>query len=66
MHYGEISTGELLAKLRRLLREQGFLSQQLISMTRGMPFFRIYADCFGSMIKAYELVGPRRPPKLPH
>lgn len=60
---------EMLDRLRRLLRERGHLSNDVINDTEGMPSSHLYRRRFGTLFRAYELVGftakcrkhPRRP-----
>ena len=48
---------ELLERLRNLYQNRGFLSGLIINETDGMPSSSIYAHRFGSLIRAYEMVG---------
>lgn len=52
-----LSQEEKLEPLRRLLRKHGTLSVRLIKKSRGMPSPTTYYRWFGSLTKAYELVG---------
>jgi DNA invertase Pin-like site-specific DNA recombinase len=51
------SNDELLDGLRRLLKCQGRLGQHLIDMTPGIPTSATYFHRFGSLRRAYALVG---------
>lgn len=48
---------ELLERLRSLYRQRGFLSGIVIDETDGMPSSSVFAHRFGSLVRAYELVG---------
>ena len=48
---------ELIERLRALYQNRGFLSGLIIDETDGMPSTSIYAHRFGSLIRAYEMVG---------
>ncbi|SFN24603.1 Site-specific DNA recombinase [Nitrosospira briensis] len=48
---------ELIARLRSLYQSRGFLSGLIINETDGMPSTSIYAHRFGSLIRAYQMVG---------
>jgi DNA invertase Pin-like site-specific DNA recombinase len=50
---------QLLDSLRRLLEREGRLSQKLISQTKGVPSHQAYRTRFGSLRKAFELIGYR-------
>ncbi|MGR3483112.1 recombinase family protein [Salipiger marinus] len=52
-----LSDGEMLAALGRLLSEQGALSGLIINEAEGLPSSRAYASRFGSLLRAYSLVG---------
>ena len=56
------SDGELLRKLERLLKRNGRLTRTIINDAPG-PFALIYANRFGSLLKAYKLVGYDPPPR---
>ncbi len=51
------SDDEMLDRLRRLLEEKGFLSGLVIDETDNMPSSGTYAARFGSLVRAYSLVG---------
>jgi DNA invertase Pin-like site-specific DNA recombinase len=51
------SNEELIERLRMLYRNRGFLSGLIIDETDGMPSTSIYAHRFGSLIRAYQMVG---------
>jgi len=48
---------ELIERLRSLYQSRGFLSGLVINETDGMPSPSIYAHRFGSLIRAYQMVG---------
>ena len=48
---------ELIERLRSLYQNRGFLSGLIIDETEGMPSTSIYAHRFGSLIRAYQMVG---------
>ena len=48
---------ELLDRLRTLYRHRGFLSGLVIDESEGMPSSTVYAHRFGSLVRAYQLVG---------
>lgn len=48
---------ELIERLRALYQNRGFLSGLIIDETDGMPSTSVYAHRFGSLIRAYEMVG---------
>lgn len=57
-----IANEAMLEKLKALLNERGFLSSRLVDRTLEMPSRTSYANRFGSMARAYRLIGyrPRR------
>ncbi len=48
---------ELIERLRNLYQNRGFLSGLIIDETEGMPSTSIYLHRFGSLIRAYQMVG---------
>lgn len=48
---------ELLARLRQLYQQRGFLSGIIIDECDNMPSAAAYAHRFGSLVRAYQLVG---------
>jgi DNA invertase Pin-like site-specific DNA recombinase len=48
---------ELISRLRSLFESRGFLSGLIINETDGMPPTSIYSHRFGSLIRAYRMVG---------
>jgi hypothetical protein len=48
---------ELIERLRTLYQNRGFLSGLVINETDGMPSSTVYAHRFGSLIRAYQMVG---------
>lgn len=48
---------ELIERLRNLYRQKKSLSGLIINSTEGMPSTSVYAYRFGSLIRAYQLVG---------
>ncbi len=57
-----LSNDELLAILRRLLEKQGRLSERLINRSKGVPCCNTYQHRFGSLSRAYELIGYKAAP----
>lgn len=55
--YQHLSDEELLDLLRTLLRHRGRLSGILIDESEEMPSSSCYASRFGSLVRAYELIG---------
>ncbi len=55
----KISNEELLMKLRELHKKKGWLSGILINETDDMPSSGVYQNRFGSLIRAYEIIGYR-------
>lgn len=51
------SNEEMLEKLKGLFEGKGFLSGILIDETEGMPSTAAYRHRFGSLVRAYQLVG---------
>ncbi|WP_371816743.1 recombinase family protein [Rhizobacter sp. AJA081-3] len=51
------SDEELINRLRDLYRNRGFLSGMVIDEAEGMPSSAVYAHRFGSLVRAYEMVG---------
>ncbi|WP_280516357.1 recombinase family protein [Chelatococcus reniformis] len=58
----KLSDAELLELLRTLLQAQGSISSLIIDEQKGMPSSSTYRSRFGSLLRAYKLVGysPRR------
>src|SRR5262249_42901990 len=52
-----ISNEEMLGRLRELLDQQGYLSGIIIDERESMPSSSAYRSRFGSLIRAYQLVG---------
>jgi DNA invertase Pin-like site-specific DNA recombinase len=52
-----LTDDDLLQLLRGLLARKGYLSQHLINDTEGMPCGLVYRKRFGSLIRAYTLIG---------
>lgn len=48
---------DLLERLRGLYQHRGFLSGLVIDESEGMPSSSVYAHRFGSLVRAYQLVG---------
>ena len=48
---------ELIDRLRGLFRNKGLLSGLIIDESEGMPSASVYVHRFGSLIRAYQLVG---------
>jgi DNA invertase Pin-like site-specific DNA recombinase len=53
----QLSPEELLKRLRILHRRRGHLSRTVIDRTEGMPKAHVYDRRFGSLRKAYALIG---------
>ena len=53
----KFSNDEMLQKLRVLHNRQGWLSGMVINEAEDMPSSSAYAHRFGSLIRAYELIG---------
>lgn len=51
------SNDELIEQLRNLFKSRGFLSGVVIDEADGMPSSTVYAHRFGSLIRAYQMVG---------
>ena len=51
------SDEEMLDRLKRLLERQGYLSGVVIDETENMPSRGAYSSRFGSLVRAYSLVG---------
>ena len=60
------SSEELLDKLKQLFAQTGILSGDLITQSSGMPEVRTYIARFGSLKRAYELMGYWPPSDLDH
>jgi DNA invertase Pin-like site-specific DNA recombinase len=52
-----MSNAELINRLARLYQERGYLSGLIINETEGMPSSTVYAQRFGSLLRAYQEVG---------
>ena len=48
---------DLLERLRDLYQSRGLLSGMIIDETEGMPSAAVYIHRFGSLIRAYQMVG---------
>ena len=55
----KFSDEEMIEKLRHVFKEHGFLSALIIDEHEGMPSSGCYRSRFGSLVRAYELVGYR-------
>jgi DNA invertase Pin-like site-specific DNA recombinase len=53
----KLSDQEMLDGLRQLLRDRGYLSGLIIDETERLPSSSAYQSRFGSLLRAYELVG---------
>ncbi len=51
------SDEELIERLRTLYQHRGFLSGLVINEAEGMPSTSVYVHRFGSLVRAYQLVG---------
>ena len=54
---GPNSSEELLGQLKQLFEQTGALSRDVIEQTAGMPTVKAYVSRFGSLRRAYELIG---------
>lgn len=52
-----LSTKKMLKGLRDLLRERGHLSQKMVQDSKLLPSLYQYEARFGSIMRAYELIG---------
>ena len=53
----KLSNEEMLAALQQLLQDRGYLSGLIIDETERLPSSSAYQSRFGSLLRAYELVG---------
>ena len=53
----KFSDEEMLDRLRKLHEQYGWLSGLIINETDGMPSSGMYSHRFGSLVRAYEMVG---------
>jgi hypothetical protein len=53
----DLTEEEMLARLRRALVKKGRLSPRIINKTVGLPSHNVYIAHFGSLRKAYSLIG---------
>jgi DNA invertase Pin-like site-specific DNA recombinase len=53
----KFSDDEMLEKLRELHQRHGWLSGVIINETDGMPSSSAYSHRFGSLVRAYEMIG---------
>jgi len=53
----KLSDEEMLEALQRLLQDRGYLSGLIIDETECLPSSSAYQNRFGSLLRAYELVG---------
>jgi DNA invertase Pin-like site-specific DNA recombinase len=53
----KLSNEEMLKALQRLLQDRGYLSGLIINETEQLPSSSAYQSRFGSLLRAYELVG---------
>jgi DNA invertase Pin-like site-specific DNA recombinase len=51
------SDEELIERLRSLYKHRGFLSGLVINESEGMPSSSVYVHRFGSLVRAYQMVG---------
>ncbi len=51
------SNDEMLDALRKLWRERGHLSQEIINKDRSTPSGKLYNKRFGGLMQAYRLIG---------
>jgi DNA invertase Pin-like site-specific DNA recombinase len=55
--FHKLSNEEMLEALQRLLQDRGYLSGLIIDETEQLPSSSAYQSRFGSLLRAYELVG---------
>lgn len=53
----KLSNEDMLGALQRLLQDRGYLSGLIIDETENLPSSSAYQSRFGSLLRAYELVG---------
>jgi len=53
----DLSDRDMLRALRRLLRERGRLSQELLTEAKWLPSYHEYCRRFGTLTQAYDLIG---------
>jgi DNA invertase Pin-like site-specific DNA recombinase len=53
----KLSNEEMLEALQRLLQDRGYLSGLIIDEVEGLPSSSAYQSRFGSLLRAYELIG---------
>ncbi|WP_316161001.1 recombinase family protein [Bradyrhizobium sp. SZCCHNRI20481] len=53
----DLSEEEMLLRLRQTMKKKGCLSPSIINSTIGLPCCKTYMDHFGTLRRAYELVG---------
>jgi DNA invertase Pin-like site-specific DNA recombinase len=53
----KISNEEMLDRLKSLQEQQGWLSGVLIDESEDMPSSSVYANRFGGLVRAYQLIG---------
>ncbi len=65
-----LSNDEMLDVLRRLLKEYGYLTEEIIRTSQSAPYPSAYFTRFGSLRRAYQLIGfvpdreRTRPPRI--
>jgi DNA invertase Pin-like site-specific DNA recombinase len=62
-NYG-LSDDDILARLRRLLRKRGRLTEVIIDQSKSGPCSSTYQARFGSLRRAYQLIGYQADPSL--
>jgi hypothetical protein len=55
--YRKLTDEELIQRLRMLYQSRGYLTSLIINETEDMPSAAVYATRFGSLARAYEIVG---------
>ena len=53
----KLSNDEMITVLQKLLQDRGYLSGLIIDETESLPSSSAYQNRFGSLLRAYELVG---------
>ena len=61
-HRGGYLDDDLLQKLKEIWRDQGYVTRKLISRTKGAPSPNVYCTHFGSLSRAYQLIGYKTDP----
>jgi DNA invertase Pin-like site-specific DNA recombinase/lambda repressor-like predicted transcriptional regulator len=57
LRWQHLDDSQLLSKLKSLLEKEGRLSEKIINDELGIPAINVYAERFGSLRHAYQLIG---------